>query len=1047
MKFLELFIRRPVATVLISASIFLLGCLGYALMPVAPLPQLTLPTIIVQASLSGANPDTMASTVAAPLERAMGQIGGISQITSSSQVGYTQVIVQFDLNRNINGAARDVQAAIESTRSMLPSGMTQMPTYFKANPSQAPILVLALTSHNHTSTELYNIASSRLQQSISQVSGVGQVQVAGSSLPAIRVELDPNRLSHEGISLNSIATAIRETTGVAPVGGLEGKSTHWIIENNAQQSVAADYRPLVIGYHQGHSVHLGDVANVTDSVEDIYNSGEYNGQPTVMLIISQSADANILQTVNAIKARLPELRSQLPAGVSLNLSLDRSTTIQAFLQSTELTLYIAVLLVIVVVLLFLRNLRAMLIPAVALPISLMGSCAVMYLMGYSLDNLSLMALIVATGFVVDDAIVVLENITRHIEEGMNPIAAAIKGTREVGFTVVAMTASLIAVFLPILLMGSIIGRLFREFAMTLSISLVMSLFVSLTLTPMLCAYLLKLSPQVHTSSQSTFKAILQRLSDRAERGLNALTQGYARSLTWAIRLKPLVLLLFIGSIVLNGYLFTVVQKGFFPDQDTGIVFGMATADQTTSYQAMLPIVHRMSSIIRKDPDVNNLMMFVGDNFGSVNEAQFIIDLKPLNQRSDSATDVANRLMAKTANIPGAQLFVHSAGDLQSGGGGSSGGAYQYSLESGDLTALKQWAPKVAQAMKHLPQLTGVDASSQNAGQEIMLEIDRQAAARYGINAQTIDTLLGNAFAQSQIATLYYPLNQYYVVMDVKAAYRQSPNILNKLYIVNTQGKAIPLSLFTRFRPANAPVEVDHQDQSAVSNISFNLAHGYSLQQAQQAIQQAMVQVGVPDSIHGVYPGEGQEMIEFAESIPWLLLAALVTMYIVLGMLYENLIHPITIMSTIPPAGLGALLLMIMTKTQLTVIAMIGILLLIGIVKKNAIMVVDFAISHERETGDTPEASVLEACKLRFRPIIMTSLAAFLGAFPMVLETRGDAGLRHPLGIAICGGLVVSQLFTLYTTPVIYVYLDKVGKFISRLWFKYILRFIQPSSAR
>jgi len=1026
---IELFVRRRVATLLLSLSVVLLGWLGYNLMPVAPLPQVAFPTIVVSASLSGASPETMAATVASPLERAMGQIAGITEMTSSSSQGSTSIIIQFDLSRDINGAARDVQAAINSARSLLPSSMNQLPTYHKANPSNAPILMLAMTSPDRSTSSLYQMASNELEQKIAQVSGVGEVTLRGSALPAVRVDMNPQQLSHYGIALSTVASAIKNATTSIAKGSLQGENTHWWIEDNGQMLKASSYRQIVVSYHSGKAVTLGDVAHVYDSVQSIYTSGYYNNRPAIALQVTQSSDANVLQTVDAIKALLPSLQAQLPSDVHLNLVIDRSTTIRSSLHSTEETLVLAVGLVILVVLLFLRNWRAMIIPAIALPVSLVGSCAVMYILGFSLDNLSLMALIVATGFVVDDAIVVLENISRHLEEGMRPLQAAIQGAKEVGFTVLAMTLSLIAVFIPILLMGGIIGRLFREFAVTLSVSLVVSLIVSLTLTPMLCSLLLK----GQDGPAMRGKGLLAMVDRAIERVLSGLAMLYHRSLLWALEWRKLVLFILLATIGLNGYLYMTVQKGFFPDQDTGILMGMLRMDQGTSYQALSPLMQQYSEKIRQNPAVESVVASAGSgHFGSRNTANFFITLKSLNERSDSAQEIANQLTALTRHSAGAHMFFMPAQDLHIGGR-SANATYQYSLQSDSLSTLQTWTPKVYAALQKLPQLSGVDSDAQNGGPEAYLEINRNLAKRYGITPKLLDTFLGNAFAESDIAKMYQLLNQYYVVLDVMPIYAQSPETLKQLYVINDSGERIPLSAFCQFRSATAPLSVNHQNQTATSTIAFNLTDGYSLEQAEDAIQQTIVKLGLPDAIHTSYSGTAQAFQSLLSTMPWLILAALITMYIVLGMLYENLIHPITILSTLPSAGIGALLLMMMTDTQLTVIALIGVLLLIGIVKKNAIMMVDFAIDYERSHQSGAEAAIIEACRLRFRPILMTSLAAFFGALPMMLESRGDAGLRQPLGIAICGGLLVSQVLTLYTTPVVYLYLDRFGQRVRHWW--------------
>ncbi|MBP2168121.1 multidrug efflux pump [Erwinia toletana] len=1025
MNIVRLFIFRPVATLLLTLALLLLGALGYRLLPVAPLPQVDFPTIMVSASLAGASPETMAATVATPLERALGQIAGITEMSSSSSQGSTNVILQFELSRDINGAARDVQGAINAARSLLPSSMASLPTYRKANPSDAPIVMLALTSSEVSNGELYDLASSKIKQKIAQVQGVGEVSLVGSALPAVRIDLQPQQLTHFGVSLDTVRSAIANSTTNLPKGMLEGSNQSWVVDSNGQLDSASQYRNLVVSYQSGRAIHLSDVATVYDSVEDKYNVGYYNQTPSVMLGVTRSAGANMLETIDAIKAQLPALQKDLPGDVSLKIVVDRSPNIRASLYDTEETLLIAIALVIGVVFVFLRNLRALIIPAVALPVSLIGTCAVMYLLDYSLDNLSLMALIIATGFVVDDAIVVLENITRYIEEGLSPVRASLKGAQEVSFTVLSMTLSLVAVFIPILLMGSIVGRLFREFAVTLTVSLIISMLVSLSLTPMLCSRLLRRKPKVTERPHPVYQWIENRL--------NGLLAAYATALNWVMRHQRLTLFSLMLTIILNVFLYSVVQKGFFPNQDTGLLMGMLRADQNISFQAMEPKLKTFANMIQQDPAVDGVMSSIGSGaFGSRNSANFFVHLKDFDQRDANATEVANRLSAKARNIPGVELFLMAAQDIHIGGR-SANAQYQYSLQADDLDTLRIWTPKVKAALEKIPQLTSVDSDSQTGGQEVMITIDRERATRLGVDVNMVDTLLNNAFSQRQVATLYHTLNQYHVVMTLDEKYTRDPAMLNQLFVVNDNGDQVPLSAFASFSGGNSPLSVSHQGQSATSTIAFNLADGVSLEQAQALIKTAMAQIALPDTIQAGFQGTAKAFAELTSSMPWLILAALAAVYIVLGMLYESYIHPLTILSTLPSAGVGALLLLLLTNTQLTVIALIGILLLIGIVKKNAIMMIDFALAAERQQGMTPQQAITQACLMRFRPIMMTTLAAFFGALPLALGSGGDADLRSPLGLAIAGGLALSQLLTLFTTPVVYLYLDRASRATRRQW--------------
>jgi multidrug efflux pump len=1017
------FIVRPVATTLLSLAVVLAGALAFVLLPVAPLPQVDIPTISVSASLPGASPETMASSVATPLERALGSIAGVTEMTSSSTQGSTRITLQFDLDRDIDGAARDVQAAINASRTLLPSGLKSNPTYRKANPAAAPIMILAMTSATRTQGELYDLASTIVAQKLSQVSGVGDVTVGGSSLPAVRVDVLPGALTSRGVSLDDVRTTLANANANRPKGFVENGDYQWTITASDQLSKAADYRPLIVAWRNGAPVRLSDVATVEDSVEDLYQTGFFNDQKAILLIVRREAAANIIKVVDEVRERLPELQAQMPADVRLAVAQDRSPSIRSSLHEAEMTLVIAVGLVMMVVLVFLRRWRAALIPSVAVPVSLVGTFCIMYLCGYTLNTISLMALIVATGFVVDDAIVVLENITRYIEKGMSPLRASLRGAREMGFTVLSMSLSLVAVFIPILLMGGVVGRFFREFAVTLSAAVLVSLVTSLTLTPMMCARLLR--------AESETDRPPGRLARWSEQGFAALSAGYARTLAWSLNHGPLVVLVLILTVALNVYLYIAVPKGFFPNQDTGQLLGFFRVDQGTSFQATVPKLEYMRKVVLSDPAVQTVTGYAGGRGGS-NSSFMLLQLKPLSERGVSAERVIERLRGRLQSIPGARMFLVAQQDIRIGGRQSSTGSYDYALMASDLSTLRTWMPRVQQALARLPELTDVDTDVEDKGQQVNLVIDREAATRLGVSMSDISAVLNNSFSQRQVSVMYGPLNQYHVVLGVRQSFAQNAQSLDKVDVVTSSGARVPLASFASFEVGSAPLSVQHQGLFVADTVSFSLAPGVSLGQASEAIDAAIARIGLPtDQIQASFQGTAAAAQQTQSQQPLLILAALVTMYIVLGILYESFVHPFTILSTLPSAGIGALLALMLVGSEFTVIALIGVFLLIGIVKKNAIMMVDFALAAERTQGLAPREAIFQACITRFRPIMMTTLAAIFGALPLVIATGTGAEIRQPLGITIVGGLIVSQVLTLYTTPVVYLYLDRLRHWARR----------------
>ncbi len=1010
-------IERPIATTLLTLALLLAGILAYLQLPVSPLPQIDFPVISVGASLPGASPETMASSVATPLERQFGRIAGINQMTSSSQLGSTGITMQFDLNRNIDAAARDVQAAINAARSYLPADLPGNPRYRKINPADSPVIILVMTSDAMRKDQMYDAADSIMGQKLSQIEGVGQVFVWGSSQPAVRIEANPNLLNKLNIGLETVRTAIAAQNTNQAVGMLQDSNKSWILHTNDQLKKAKQYQNLVIAYRNGAPVRLSDVATVSDSYSNIYNAGSFNGKPSVLVVVFRQPGANIIATADRVIAALPFLQASLPASIKLEVGLDRTITTRASVIDVERTLIISVILVVLVVFVFLRELRATLIPSVAVPLAIVGTFGVMYLLGYSLNNLSLMALTICTGFVVDDAIVVLENIMRHVEMGMAPYEAALLGAREIGFTVVSMSTSLIAVFIPILLMSGIVGRLFHEFAVTLSTAIAVSLVVSLTTTPMLCARFLK----AHDAGKH---GMLYRAS---ERGFLWLNRTYKVSLGWVLRHQFLVLVITILTLFANVWLYVIVPKGFFPQQDTGRLGGMIMGDQDVSFEAMAKKTDQFIQIVKRDPAVQNVLASVGGG-GAQNQARMFVILKDLKDRPGVSADaVINRLRPKLSHIPGASLYLQAVQDLQIGGR-MSNAQYQYTLSGEDLQELYEWAPKLTAKLRTIPMLKDVNSDQQVSGLEQNVVIDRDTAARLGITPSQIDNVLYDAFGQREISTIYQTLNQYYVVLEVDPQYQMTPSALESVYVITSTGAQVPLSSFAHFGTAATSLTVNHQGQFPAVTISFNLAPGASLGAATRLIEQTEMNMRLPATIHGSFQGTAAAFQDSLSSEPLLILTALIAVYIVLGILYESYIHPITILSTLPSAGTGALLALLLFRMELNVISLIGIILLIGIVKKNAIMMIDFALQVERE-GRTASEAIYEAALLRFRPIMMTTAAAMFGALPMAIGHGMGSELRRPLGVSIVGGLIVSQMLTLYTTPVVYIYLDRLQEWL------------------
>ena len=1037
MSMSSIFIKRPVATTLLTLGMVTAGALALNLLPVSPLPQVDYPTIFVGAGLPGASPETMATSVATPLERQFAHIAGITEMTSTSNLGTTGIVLQFDLSRDIDGAARDVQAAINAARSNLPASLPSNPIYRKVNPAEAPVLILALTSDKYTMSKMYDIASSVLQQELSQVEGVGQVIVGGSSLPAVRAEMNPDALSKYGISLNTVASAIGSNNANIPKGKLANQLMTWEIKTNDQIYKAEQYKPLIIAYRGGRPVRLSDVADVQDSVEDIRNAGFVNGRPAVSLVVFRQPGANIIATVDRVLAMLPAFKSLIPAGVNLTIALDRTPTIRASLSEARKTIILSILLVIGVVFFFLRNIRTTFIPSTVVPISLISTFGVMYLLHFSLNNISLMALTIATGFTVDDSIVVVENITRHLEKGEPPFQAAMNGVGEIAFTITSISISLVAVFTPILLMAGILGRLFREFAVTLSVAIIISLLVSLTTTPMLCALLLKHQKDKQSTQGRLFKA--------SQGMFDGMYNAYEKGLSWSLRHPKLMLSVTIAILLLNVVLFTLVPKGFFPQQDTGRLNGMIQASQDISFQLMKKKLKTVVDIIQNDPAVDCVTAFTGGGGSTRNTARMFVSLKPIEVRKANVDQVIARLRKSLSGLPATPTFFQPVQDVRVGGR-MAAAQYQFTLKDDNLDELMAWAPRVEARLRKLPKVVDINSDQQNSGLETYLDIDRDRASSLGITSAMIDSALYGAFGQRQVSIMYTPLNQYHVVMEVEPKYWQRPDILRNFYVRSTKNAEVPLSSFATFKLTNSSLAVNHQSQVPSVTISFNLAQGVSLGEAVDAINAETRNMMLPASIRGTFMGTAQAFLTSLANQPFLIFAALLAVYIVLGILYESYIHPITILSTLPSAGVGALLSLLIFRIDLSIIALIGMLLLIGLVKKNGIIMVDFAIAAERAENKTPVEAIYQACLLRFRPIMMTTAAAMLGALPLALGSGMGSELRRPLGITIIGGLVLSQMLTLFTTPVIYLWMDRYRLWLARVKGKQERTVLSPQEA-